>query len=87
MRDRMRHRLVDLVVGVFAGALIAAVLAVNMVIYSGIPQGYEAGLVEVFNYNSLLGIAVVIVLLAGPLLGVLTMVRLRRRKSGVTRTN
>lgn len=83
---RMRHWLLN-AVGGLAGGLLAAVVAVNLVIYSGIEQGYEASLTEVFDYSPFLGSVVVIVLIAGPVLGVLTMVRLRRSKSGITRTS
>jgi hypothetical protein len=77
----MRAWLVDLAVGGLVGGLVGAVAAVNLVIYTGIDQGYEASLVEVFEYSLIAGIVVVLVLLAGPVVGVVTARRLRRRRA------
>jgi multisubunit Na+/H+ antiporter MnhB subunit len=77
----VRGWLVDLAVGGLVGGLVGAVAAVNFVIYTGIEQGYEASLVEVFQHSLIAGIVTVMILLAGPVLGVLTARRLRRRRA------
>lgn len=81
---RMRHWILN-AIGGLVGALVAGVVAVNLVIYSGIEQGYESSLAEVFDDSPFLGSVVVIVLLAGPVLGLLTVSRLRRGRSSPPR--
>jgi hypothetical protein len=71
---------VDLLVGGLAGGLVGAVVAVNIMIYFGTDDGYEATLSEVIQQNALTGIAMLIALVAGPVLGVF-IARRRRRKS------
>jgi hypothetical protein len=70
--------LIDGLVGGALGLLVAGIVAVNVVIYSGIDAGYEAGIGEVFDYNPLVGVAVVAILVLGPVLGIL-LARARRR--------
>ncbi|HSJ27126.1 MAG TPA: hypothetical protein VLB67_02880 [Acidimicrobiia bacterium] len=83
MQDHTRQRLADLLVGGLVGGLIGAIVAVNVVIYSGIEQGYQASLPEVFGYNPVIGVVVVVILIAGPVLGAVSARRLRsRRRSG-----
>lgn len=76
----MRGWLSDLVVGGLIGGLVGVIATVNFVIYTGIEQGYEASLVEVFQYSPVAGIVTVMILLAGPVLGVRTARRLRRKR-------
>jgi hypothetical protein len=77
----MKGWLLDLTVGGLVGGLVGAVAAVNFVIYTGIEQGYEASLTEVFEYSPVAGIVTVAILVAGPVLGVLAA-RRRRKKMG-----
>lgn len=77
----MKGWLVDLTVGGLAGGLVGAVAAVNFVIYTGIEQGYEASLVEVFQHSPIAGIVTVMILIAGPVLGVLTARRQRGKRA------
>ena len=77
----VKGRLLDVVVGGLIGGLVGAVLAINFVIYAGIQQGYEASLVEVFQHSLIAGIVTVMILIAGPVLGVLTARRLRRKRA------
>lgn len=76
--DRRREWLIDVVVGGLLGGLAGAIVAVNVVIYTGIEDGYEASLADVFAQNTLVGLLTVGLLLAGPIVGV-TMARRRRR--------
>lgn len=74
--------MVDIVTGALAGGVIAAVVAVNIVIYSGIERGYEATIPEVFRQSPIVGITTVAILAAGPILGVLAARRIRHRRKG-----
>ncbi len=74
---------IDLLFGVLLGGIAGAILAVNVVIFSGIDGGYEATIPEVFRENALLGALVVVILVAGPVAGV---VLARRRRSRLGRT-
>lgn len=76
-----RGWLIDLLVGGVTGGLAGAVVAVNVVIYSGIEEGYEASLIEVFEQNFAVGIVTVAILLAGPILGVVSARRLRHKRT------
>lgn len=78
---RVRGWLVDLAFGGVAGALVAAVVAVNFVIFIGVERGYEASLVEVFEHNLIGGISTVAILVTGPVVGVVAA-RRRRALSG-----
>lgn len=74
-----RRWLVDGVIGVAAGGLVGAIIAVNFVIFVGIEGGYEASIVDVFRENVLFGVVTVAILVAGPVIGVLMMRRRRRQ--------
>ena len=63
-------------VGGLAGSVLAGVVAVNVVIFSGIDQGYEATLEELFDHNFVLGVGVTAILAAGPVVG--AWLRIRR---------
>jgi uncharacterized membrane protein len=78
----MKGWLVDLTVGGLVGGLVGAVAAVNFVIYTGIERGYEASLAEVFQHSLIAGIVTVMILIAGPVLGVFTARRLRGKRAG-----
>lgn len=71
MRTGHRARAVAVVVGGLVGAIAGAIAAVNLVIFAGVESGYESSPADVYRHSTLLGIAVTIVLLAGPILGVL----------------
>jgi hypothetical protein len=77
----MRLWLADIVVGGIVGGIVGAIVAVNFVIYVGIDGGYEASIADVFRENTLVGIATVAILAAGPLLGAVAARRLRRRRA------
>ena len=51
------------------GALIGAIVAVNVVIFSGTDRGYETTIPELFRENVFLGIVTVAILAAGPIVG------------------
>jgi hypothetical protein len=82
----VRGWLVDLAVGGLVGGLLGAVAAVNFVIYTGIEQGYEASLGEVFQHSLIAGIVTLMILLAGPVLGVATARRVRRNRARSSKT-
>jgi len=72
---------IDIVVGGIVGSIIGAIVAVNVVIYSGIDDGYEATLGDVFDQYPVVGVIAVAILLLGPLagIGVARFLRGRRR--------
>lgn len=78
---RVRDWLVDVAVGGVAGALVAAVVAVNFVIFIGVERGYESSLMEVFEHSVIGGFLTVVILISGPLVGVIAA-RRRRVRSG-----
>lgn len=78
-----RGWLVDLVVGVLGGLVVAWIVAVNLVIYLGVQGGYQAGPGDVFGRSVVLGIVVTAVIAAGPALGVMYMRRQRRQRNAV----
>lgn len=67
--------------GLLVGGLVGAVVAVNVVIYTGMDRGYESSLADVFDQNPLVGVVVLVILLAGPALGILLARRVSRRPS------
>lgn len=75
---KTRGWVLDLVVGGLTGGIVGAIVAVNVVIFAGTDRGYESSPAEVFGQNALVGVLVVVVLLGGPVLGVVTARRIRR---------
>jgi hypothetical protein len=73
---------VDVVVGGVVGFILGGLVAVNLVIYSGVERGYEANLGEVFDKSVILGSIVVLVLVAGPVGGVVAARARRARGTG-----
>jgi hypothetical protein len=72
---------VDIIVGGLTGAVVGAILAVNVVIFSGIEDGYEASPGDVFEQNMIAGVLVVASLVAAPVFGVVALRRLRRSRT------
>jgi uncharacterized membrane protein len=81
MRANTRRWIVDGLVGGTIGAVVGAIVAVNFVITVGIDAGYEASIPEIFRENAVAGVVTVLILVAGPVLGVLIAHRLRRIRS------
>lgn len=78
MSTTTRRWVVDVLLGSIGGFAIGAVIAVNVVIYAGIDEGYEASVRDVFDQNVLVGIVVVSVLVAAPVAGVVVARRIHR---------
>jgi uncharacterized membrane protein len=78
MRASTRQWIVDGLVGGAIGAVIGAIVVVNFVITVGIDAGYEASIPEIFRESAVAGVVTVLILVAGPVLGVLVARRLRR---------
>jgi hypothetical protein len=76
----LRGWLVDVLVGGIVGGVAGAIIAVNLVIFAGIERGYEATIPEVLRENTLIGVLTIVVLAAGPILGVVVARRTRRRR-------
>lgn len=70
----------DIAFGGFIGGVVGAIAAVNLVIFAGIDRGYEATIPEVFEESPLVGFVTVVILVAGPVLGVLVARRARRNR-------
>ena len=80
MTPTLRGWITDVGLGGILGGIIGAIVAVNLVIYSGIEDGYEASLPDVFSENLLVGLLTVGILCAGPVVGVLVARRQRSRR-------
>ncbi len=72
-------RVIGALAGAIIGLLVGGIAAVNLVIFAGVDQGYEASLPEVFETNVLLGVTTVAVLIAGPIVGAIVALRIRPR--------
>jgi predicted membrane protein len=70
----------DTLIGGLGGGVIGAIVAVNIVIYSGFERGYESTIPEVFRESGLIGSLVVAILVAGPLVGVWIARRVRHQR-------
>ncbi|MDF1595218.1 MAG: hypothetical protein P1T08_03845 [Acidimicrobiia bacterium] len=70
-------RIIGRLAGAIIGLMIGGIVAVNLVIFAGVDQGYEASLPEVFETNVLLGITTVAILTAGPIVGFVVASRIR----------
>jgi len=79
MTPHTRHWLVDCILGAFAGAVVGAVAAVNVVIFSGMSRGYETTIPQVFDESPVVGVIVLAVLVGGPVVGVYIA---RKRQGG-----
>lgn len=73
--------LIDILVGGVVGAIVGAIVAVNFVILTGVDQGYQASLGDVFDQSVVAGVVTLIILIAGPVLGVVIARRQRHRRS------
>jgi hypothetical protein len=78
--ERKGRGWVRYVVGALVGGIVGGIVAVNVVIYAGIDRGYEASLADVFGQNAVVGVVTVAILVAGPVLGLVTAHRIRRRR-------
>ncbi|NND03867.1 MAG: hypothetical protein HKN91_13885 [Acidimicrobiia bacterium] len=76
-----REWLIDLLIGGILGGIAGAIVAVNVVIFSGIEDGYEASIPDVFRQNLFVGIVTVGILVAGPIVGVGVRRRMRARSN------
>jgi hypothetical protein len=76
---RWRSWLIDIIAGGVVGFVVGLIVAWNIAIFAGLESGYEANLWEIFEYSPIVGILVVAVLAAGPILGI-TVARWQRRK-------
>ncbi|MDP2773971.1 MAG: hypothetical protein Q8O61_10485 [Nocardioides sp.] len=61
------------------GLFVAVIIILNLHIIVGLEEGYAAGPVEVLESSVLVALADVALLIAGPLLGILAVSRLRPR--------
>ena len=73
--------MIDIIVGGIFGGIVGAIAAVNVVIYSGIDDGYEATLGEVFDQYPVVGVIAVGLILLGPAVGMAFARYLRDRRA------
>ncbi len=78
--DRLGSRLAGIVVGATIGLVVGLIVAVNLVIYLGPDQGYESNIAEVFEHSTVLGLAVVAVVVAGPIFGIAMARRMQHQR-------
>ncbi len=67
--------------GALAGLVVGWLVAVNVIITFGIDRGYEATIPEVFRENPVAGAVAALILVAGPVLGAWSALRLARSVS------
>lgn len=79
-KHSVRDWVVDVALGSVVGALIGGIVAVNVVIFSGIDDGYQASIGDVFSDNPIIGVLTVAILVAGPFAGIVMMRRRRARR-------
>jgi uncharacterized membrane protein len=90
MNHTVRHRLVTgflSVLGALTGLVMAVVVVLNLHIFTGVVDGYMASPAEVVEHSVLLAVVDVLLLVAAPVLAVVTVVRLRTRRRGPTQTS
>lgn len=75
MTTTNRHTATRVLVGAVLGLVAGAIVSINVVIFSGIEDGYEASVTEVFEQNALVGVIAALVLGAGPVIGVIIALR------------
>ncbi|MEZ5176151.1 MAG: hypothetical protein R2823_08095 [Acidimicrobiia bacterium] len=78
---RDRTRTFDVIVGLVAGSIVGAIVAVNFIITVGI--GYDVSIPDIFRESVLAGIVTIGILVAGPIVGVILMRRRRRKRASV----
>ena len=79
MSRSQTKRTVASIAGGVIGGVLGVIVAINLVIYLGVEGGYEASLGDVFTHSPLLGWLVIMVLVGGPIMGVIVA---RRRRGG-----
>lgn len=84
MSTAHRGWVVDLAFGGIVGGITGAIVAVNVVIFSGMEEGYETTIPEMMRQNVFVGVLVMAILMAGPIAGVMVARRMRRRRIVVT---
>ena len=62
-------------IGALVGLVLGAIVSLNVVIFSGIDDGYEASIPDVFDENAFVGVIAIVVLIAGPVIGVIIALR------------
>lgn len=65
-----RPRWVRGLVGALIGVVVGAIVAVNVQIFSGVTDGYEASLAEVWDHSPVVALVIVGLWIAGPAVGV-----------------
>ena len=75
-----RRQIIRSAFGAVVGLVAGLIVSINVVIFGGIEAGYEATPTEVFEENVVVGVVALLVLVAGPIIGVI--VALRERGAG-----
>jgi hypothetical protein len=73
-----RRKITRALSGALVGLVIGMIASINVAIFAGIEGGYEANIAEVFDDNVLVGIVSLLMLAAGPIIGVTIALRERR---------
>jgi len=72
----------NFVIGAVLGGAVGSIVAVNITINFGPDQGYESSITDIFEHNTVVGIATVVALAAGPVFGVAIARHLRLQEGG-----
>jgi energy-converting hydrogenase Eha subunit B len=79
--DRLLANATLYALAVLGGLIVAVIIILNLHIIVGLEEGYAASPVEVFESSVLVALVDVALLVAGPVLGILAVSRLRPRDS------
>jgi len=74
-------RWVPPLVGGVVGLVVGAIVSVNVMIFGGAPDGYQTSIADLFSHSPVLGVVVVAIFLAGPVVGVVLGLRVGQGSS------
>ena len=80
-RSQLGGWAIDLTAGIAAGSVVGVILALNIVIFSGVDDGYQASVRAVFEQRPWAGVMAGMAIILSPVLLVLSLRRLRQNRA------
>lgn len=81
MNDRTERWTIDIILGLILGTIVGAILAVNIAIFAGTDDGYEASLGDIFGQRPVVGVAIIAALVGTPLAAIVMIRRVRTHRA------